>query len=64
MDVKFLDYYFSSCIKARLRNERGNAIKLADFKPPTNKNNKTTYKTINTEYIELVKHSSLFMKDL
>ena len=38
-------------------------INLKDFTPPTNVNFATTYKTINKEYIDLLKKSELFMND-
>lgn len=56
MDAKFLQHYFQP-VADKLK------IPLSYFTPPTNSKAKTWFKSINEEYLELIKHSALFVQD-
>lgn len=56
VNKRFLSKYFGE-----LASKFGVNIKI--FTPPTNINFKTAFKTVNKEYIDLIKKSDLFMKD-
>ena len=56
VDEYFYEYYFK---EISLREN----LPLSMFISPTNISSRTHFKTINTQYIELVKKSKLFVRD-